>query len=287
MKLVSILVHEIVPNPDQPRKQFDETALHDLRRSIAMTGQQNPIAVRAIPENEQEGSAKYMLIDGERRWRAASIEGSDIPELDAIVRDIPDDELYLQSCVFNFGREGHTPYEEILMVHTLSTQLDMTQNAIATALGKSQGWVAKLAVAWKRLDARVMAKMKEDKIPISVATTLSKLKPDEQVIQMNKYLAGGTVTDIAVAVRQATDRGDVQGGVRKPDAKDDRKYIEVSVNQFRDRFRRLDTMGMDRVAAVTASLDPAQRAQMIADLTSTGQKIIKLISALNQDRKAS
>lgn len=289
MELVSIPVHEIVPNPEQPRKQFDETALHDLRRSIAMTGQQNPIAVRAIPRNERNSTdAKYMLIDGERRWRAASMEGSEIPTLEAIVRDIPDDELYLKSCVFNFGREGHTPYEEILMVHNLITQLNMTQNAIATALGKSLPWVNQRFLAWQRLDARVVAKLKEDKLPISVATKLSKLKPDAQVIQMNRYLAGGTVTDIAVAVREATDRGEVQGGIRKPRAAEDLDYINVSIRQFRDRFRRLETMGMVRMAEVTKSLDPAERAQMVADLTSTGKKIISLIAALKQeDKKAS
>jgi len=288
MELVSIPVHEIVPNPEQPRKQFDETALHNLRRSIAMTGQQNPIAVRAISEKEQASSgAKYLLIDGERRWRAASMEGSGIPTLEAIVRNIPDDELYLKSCVFNFGREGHTPYEEILMVHNLATQLHMTQNAIATALGKSQPWVGQRHLAWQRLDARVMTKLKEDKLPISVATTLSKLRPDAQVIEMNKYLRGGTVTDVKVAVREATDRGEVQGGVRKPDAYDDREYIRVSVKKFHDRLRRLDTMGVERIRAVTESLNDTQRAEMIADLTSTGEKIISLINTLNQKKQKS
>lgn len=282
MELVSIPIHEIRPNPNQPRKTFDEGELHGLRISMRTVGQLDPIAVKPIAKDQRPNNhVLYELIDGERRWRAASMEGSDIPELMAIVREIEDNEQYLQSCVHNFGRAGHTPYEEILMVNHLYRALGLPQNAIANALSKSPAWVSQRVLASERLDDRVMRVLKDDKIPISVATKLSKLRPDDQVTQMHRYLDGGTVTDVAVAVREASDRGAVQGGVRKPDLTDDRRYIEVSVKTFADRFRRLEVMGEERVRAAARTIDADERQALVNDLARSGKQIVELMKALN------
>jgi len=280
MKLQLISPQRIRPNPEQPRKSFDEDALHTLRVSMRAVGQLQPICVRPIKDASPDDVVAYELIDGERRWRAAMMEGSDISELSAIVRDIDDDEQYLQSCVHNFGRMDHTPYEEIQMVRHLRIELGFTQNMIANALCKSQTWVNQRLLAWDRLDEQVMHVLKEGGLPISVATKLAKLVPSEQVTQMHNYLNGGSVTTVDIAVREATDRGVVQGGVRKPDLTDDRRYIEVSVQTFCNRFKRLEVMGRARIMEAARSIDPDERAVMVHDLTRSAKQIVELLTAL-------
>jgi hypothetical protein len=100
---------------------------------------------------------------------------------------------------------------------------------------------------------------------------------------MHNYLAGGTVADVSVAVREATDRGQVQGGVRIPDLTDDRRYIETSVKIFCNRFKRLEVMGPHRIFAATQNMDPDERKIMIQDLVKSAKQIVELLTALKRD----
>ena len=279
--IVLVPVQHIRPNPNQPRKHFDEDRLHELRISMRAKGQRIPIFLKPVNDEQAKiAGIKYEIVDGERRWRAASMEGSDIYTLKAIIEDTDDIEQFLESCALNYNREGHTPHEEILMVHSLINEYKCTQNYICILLGKSQSWVSQRALAYQRLDNRVMQKVQEGRIPISVATKLSKLNPNDQVTQMHKYLEGGTVTDVSVAVRIASDAGNVQGGVRKPDLHDDKKYVLTSRTIMKERCRRLKVLGPKRLQQVAESLAPKDRAELLDDLSHIGREIVNLMVSL-------
>ncbi len=130
-RLRDISVEEIHPNPDQPRKHFDEAALHALADSIRERGVLQPIIVRP------ETGAGYHLIAGERRWRAARLAGrKQIPALvDAHVEGAASLELAL---IENVAREDLTPIEEARTIAILLRDLGVTGAELARRLGRSR-----------------------------------------------------------------------------------------------------------------------------------------------------
>jgi ParB/RepB/Spo0J family partition protein len=279
-----IPVAKIRPNLDQPRIEFDEDKLHLLRVSIKTEGQLVPVFLK--PVNDQcsvEDGVEYELIDGERRWRAALMDGSGIEFLKAIVLACDEKEQFLKSCALNFNREGHTPYEEIHMAWKLVEVYKHPLNYVANMLGKSTFWVSQRVLAYKRLAPEVLEEVKTGNIPVTVATTLSKLLHVDQLRELDYYKRGGSVGDVAVAVRAATDTGRVQGGVRKPDMKDDRRYVLKSADGMLNRFHRHRAMGDLRLRAVAASMSKDERERLIQRLMTAGKEIVNLMKILKQE----
>jgi ParB family transcriptional regulator, chromosome partitioning protein len=128
-----IPVAEITPNPFQPRKNFAEASLAELRASIAEYGVLVPIIVR-------QRASGYELIAGERRWRAcAALQRPTIP---AIVRTSTDRETLEHAIVENLQREDLNPLEEAAGFAYLIEEYDFTQEEVARRLGKSRPAVA-------------------------------------------------------------------------------------------------------------------------------------------------
>ncbi|MES2497388.1 MAG: ParB/RepB/Spo0J family partition protein [Pseudomonadota bacterium] len=132
-----ISVGAIVPNPDQPRRHFDEDALDDLAASIAQRGVIQPIVVR--PHPVQGG---YQIIAGERRWRAA--QRARIHELPVIVRDLSDSETLEIAIVENVQRQDLNAVEEAEAYQKLVAEFGHTQEALGKLVGKSRSHVANL-----------------------------------------------------------------------------------------------------------------------------------------------
>ncbi|MEN6572061.1 MAG: ParB/RepB/Spo0J family partition protein [Anaerolineaceae bacterium] len=106
-----LLIDHILPNPEQPRKKFDEEELLSLSESIKAHGVLNPIAVSAVPVGDAKGSYKYTLIDGERRLRAAKMAGLEkIPVM--VHGPKQDDENLMLAMVGNLQRSNLNPIEE-------------------------------------------------------------------------------------------------------------------------------------------------------------------------------
>ncbi len=126
----------LVPNTHQPRAQMDDSRLEELARSIKAAGVIQPIVVR-----QTEGG--YAIIAGERRWRAAQRAG--LARVPIVVREVPpgDDRAVLEMALIeNIQREDLNPIEEALAYRRLADQFDMTQEAIAAAVGKDRTTVA-------------------------------------------------------------------------------------------------------------------------------------------------
>jgi ParB family chromosome partitioning protein len=126
----------IAPNPDQPRRQFDEDALLDLIRSVKAKGVLQPLILRPDPARP-EG---YQIVAGERRWRAAQRAG--LHSVPAVVRDLDDTEVLEIAIVENIQRAGLNPVEEAAGYRQLMDRFGHTQEALATALGKSRSHIA-------------------------------------------------------------------------------------------------------------------------------------------------
>ena len=125
---------QIVPNRDQPRKVFDDTALRELADSIAKHGLIQPILVRPM----DDGS--YQIVAGERRWRASRLAG--LEKVPVVIKDMSEGEAAELALIENLQREDLNPVEEAEGYKTLMDTYSMTQEQVAQRVGKSRPAVA-------------------------------------------------------------------------------------------------------------------------------------------------
>ncbi len=130
---VTVNINEIEPNRNQPRKDFDETALHDLAHSIAQHGLIQPIVVRPTIDG------RYTIIAGERRWRACRIAG--VNEVPVIIKTTDDKTLMELALIENLQREDLNAVEEALGFKALIDDFSLTQEEVAHRMGKSRSAV--------------------------------------------------------------------------------------------------------------------------------------------------
>jgi ParB family transcriptional regulator, chromosome partitioning protein len=128
-------IDRIRPNRYQPRRNFSETELAELSRSIREQGVLQPLLVRV------DGSG-YELIAGERRLRAARLAG--LVRIPVVVRDVGEKELLEMSIIENIQREDLNPMEEAEAYHRLMTEFELTQDGVADRVGKSRSAVANI-----------------------------------------------------------------------------------------------------------------------------------------------
>lgn len=130
--VIFVPVEDIRPNPNQPRRDFDQAALQELAESIRESGVLQPILLRALSGEE----SRYELVAGERRWRASQLAGkADVP---AIVREMTDDQSLAIALVENLQREDLNPIEEAVGMGQLQERFGLTQEDLAKRLGKSR-----------------------------------------------------------------------------------------------------------------------------------------------------
>lgn len=129
-------IEMISPNPDQPRRTFDEEALSELANSIREKGVIQPLIVRAHPSK----AGHYEIVAGERRWRASQL--AQLHELPVIVRDLSDTEVLEVAIIENIQRADLNPLEEALSYQQLMDKFGHTQEKLAEALSKSRSHIA-------------------------------------------------------------------------------------------------------------------------------------------------
>ena len=132
-EMAEISLSDIVPNPTQPRTEFDEEALEELADSIRQLGLIQPITVKRDGE-------KYIIISGERRWRASERAG--LESIPAYIREVDDTTLHAMALVENIQREDLNAIEISLVMQRLVEECGLTQEALAERLGKKRSTVA-------------------------------------------------------------------------------------------------------------------------------------------------
>lgn len=180
--LTSLPIEMIEPNPRQPRKNFDSEHLNGLADSIKEFGMIQPIIV-----TKQNNKEEYLIIAGERRWRAAQIAG--LKEVPVSIKDDLKDERLLQvSLIENIQRQDLSPLEEAQCYVYLMDQYDLTQSDIAASIGKSRSYVANI-VRMLNLNDYVKGLLNAGDISIGHAKILAGLPEAE-----GKQLAEEVVT---------------------------------------------------------------------------------------------
>jgi ParB family chromosome partitioning protein len=120
----------------QPRREIEPESLRELADSIIAQGLMQPIVVRLISDQ------KYEIIAGERRWRATQLAGLDV--IPAVIRDVSDQAAIAMALIENIQREDLNPIEEASSLQRLQREFELTQQEVATAVGKSRSTVANM-----------------------------------------------------------------------------------------------------------------------------------------------
>ncbi|MGN0804156.1 MAG: ParB/RepB/Spo0J family partition protein [Candidatus Coproplasma sp.] len=167
-----MLLTDIYPNPDQPRKNFDEQALKELADSIKKHGVIMPIVVNA------DKKGKYMIIAGERRYRASKLAGH--KTIPVVIRNYSEREIKEISLIENLQREDLNPIEAAAAMKQLMVDYKLTQDELAERIGKSRPAIAN-TIRLLSLTPEVMQMVAEGKLSAGHARTLVPLSADDQL----------------------------------------------------------------------------------------------------------
>jgi ParB family chromosome partitioning protein len=182
-------IYKVEPNPNQPRKDFDETELAALADSIAEHGIIQPLTVRELP------SGYFQIIAGERRWRAARI--ANLSEVPAVVLEADDQKVTELALIENLQRQDLNPVEEALGYRSLMEEYGMTQEEAAARVGKSRPAVAN-ALRLLNLSEEVLEKVRQGLLSAGHARALLSLKSEKKQLS-----AAQKIMALGLSVRQA------------------------------------------------------------------------------------
>lgn len=169
-RIIAVPIDKVRPNPYQPRKYFDDTALQELSESIKQYGILQPISVRQI------GKSGYELVAGERRLRASKIAG--LKEIPAVVVNINDESSAVLALIENLQREDLNFLEEAEGYQNLLLDYHMTQEELAKKVGKTQSTIAN-KIRLLRLSFAVKKIIQEKNLSERHARALLKLPEEE------------------------------------------------------------------------------------------------------------
>jgi ParB family chromosome partitioning protein len=167
-----IPIELVRPNPEQPRRRFDDAELEELAVSIRAKGVLQPILVRPAPD----GSGDYQIVAGERRWRAAQRAG--VRSIPALVREFSDAEVLEIAIVENVQRTDLSSIEEAEGYRVLIERFGRTQAAVADTVGKSRVHVAN-ALRLLQLPAAVQEMVRDGRLTAGHVRPFSG-KPDAE-----------------------------------------------------------------------------------------------------------
>ncbi len=189
-----VLLSEIFPNPDQPRKAFDENAMNDLTNSIREHGVIVPLVVN------KNADGTYMIIAGERRYRAAQRAG--LERVPVVVKELGEREIQEISLIENLQREDLNPIEAAYGMKKLMEEYDLTQEVLAERLGKSRPAIAN-TLRLLSLSEEVIALVREGKLSSGHARTLVPVPRAQQAeLAAECVKSGWSVREMERAVKQ-------------------------------------------------------------------------------------
>ena len=179
-----IEISSIQVNPDQPRREFDETALQELANSISEIGIVTPITLQKL------GNDRYQIIAGERRWRASQIAGkTTIPAY--IKEDVSDKSVMEMALVENIQREDLNPIEVALAYQKMIEQYDMTQDRLSERVGKSRPAIAN-SLRLLKIPAPIQLALQGKQITMGHARALLSVEdPKNQIKLFNECITHG------------------------------------------------------------------------------------------------
>ena len=208
-------------NPDQPRKNFDDEALEELASSIKNYGVIQPIIVKEV-------DGRYVIIAGERRWRASRIAG--LKTVPCVVKNYTEQEVSEIAIIENLQREDLNPIESAKAIKSLISQYNLTQDEVADKIGKSRPAVAN-TLRLLLLPEQIIALVESNKLTAGHARALlaveNPVKQKELALQIVEQ--GLTVRDIENIIKH----------LNKPKTEVVVKEKSLELKDFEERIKRV------------------------------------------------
>lgn len=251
-------ISEIMRNPNQPRKTFDEDKLAELADSIRQNGVLQPILVR------RKGQ-KYEIVAGERRYQASKLAG--LKEIPAVVREIDDDKVFQLALIENLQRSDLSPIEEAKGYKQLLTSRSLTQEELAKILSKSRSAIAN-TLRLMDLPVEVQHMMEQGLLTAGHARAILAVPSEEGRIKLAKKVVTESLT-----VRQtenlaplfSVEHTETRTRVAAPQsfkraARELRKMLDtnVKVKQVRGKNKiEIEFKDEDELARILAQIQPS------------------------------
>ncbi len=206
-----LLIDEIRPNRQQPRKYFDDKKFEELERSIRENGVLQPVIV-------QIGENGYELVVGERRWRASKKAG--LKKIPAIIREVTDTESLEIALIENLNRQDLNPIEEADGFAQLANEFRLTQEQIAKRMGKSRETVAN-TLRLLKLPRRVKEDLVARRLAMGHARALLGLNLDKDIEALRQEIVGRDLNVRQTEARVNQMRRNASGSAKKQPVKKD------------------------------------------------------------------
>jgi ParB family chromosome partitioning protein len=229
--LRTVPIEALSPGPEQPRKRFDPALLAELARSIETQGIIQPIVVSpvATPPGQPR---RYLIVAGERRWRAAQQAG--LHEVPVVVREVDDDERLELALVENIQRADLNPIEEARAYSQLLQLRGWTQDEMAGRVGKDRSTIAN-ALRLLRLPEKVQEMVREGQLSMGHARTLLGLEQEADIVALAREVVRASLsvraTEQAVRKHNAAPRSPTE-------LDDEAQRRKIIVRELEDRLRR-------------------------------------------------
>lgn len=216
-----IEIDRIAPNPDQPRRSFDETSLDELATSIRELGVVQPLTLRMGDDGN------YQIIAGERRWRAARKAG--LTSVPAYIRTVSDSEMTEMALIENIQREDLNAIEVALGFKKLIDTYNLTQERLSERLGKNRATISN-HLRLLRLPAEIQLGLRDRKLEMGHARAI--LSADDPKVQLKLYKQ---VIREGLSVRAVEELARQMSGAKEPAQR------EKSKKQKSEEIKKLET----------------------------------------------
>ncbi|WP_288764933.1 ParB/RepB/Spo0J family partition protein [uncultured Porphyromonas sp.] len=237
-----INLEDIIPNPEQPREEFDPEALEELAQSIRHLGIIQPITVHALSDN----IGKYRIISGERRYRAAKIAG--LERIPAYIRTAEDEQIMEMALIENIQRQDLNAIEVALAFKKLIEGYDLTQEELSNRVGKKRATISNY-IRLLKLPAEIQMGLKDNKVSMGHARSLLGIDdPEVQLAFYEQVIADHiSVRSLEQMVKDYNEPEEEipnkprssNNGKRKPTNSEE---VELLTNRFRSLFGTKVTM---------------------------------------------
>lgn len=270
-----IALSSLVPNPNQPRKNFDQTALQELANSIKVHGVIQPLVV-----NDQKDGT-YLIIAGERRYRASKLAGLDT--VPCIIKDYSEKQIKEISIIENLQREDLNPIESARAIRQLMDEYKMTQEAVSERIGVSRPNIAN-TLRLLSLCPEVVALVENGKLSAGHARCLVPVQDYNSQIKLAMAASDNkmTVRDLEKAVKN----------LLKPKDTTNKQPMEQSielkelVNEMQRTFStKVSVIGNDKKGRIYIdyySRDDLDRIAELIQLLKTKKLTLKELSEFNK-----
>ena len=216
---------QITPNPDQPRKDFDEEALHELAESIRTYGVIQPVTLR------RTGDDSYQIVAGERRWRASGLAG--LTSIPAYIKEVEDQSVLELALVENIQRSDLNPMEIALAYKGLIDELQITQDDLSERVGKNRATIANYLRLFK-LPGEIQVALKNKEIDMGHARALLAVDDLGEQLRLFRLIREGgySVRKVEEMVKEQTAKGKAEKGSRSRTSDSDYDVLQKHLATF-------------------------------------------------------